>query len=185
MNAAEFDTQFNRLASHFHLPVDSTRESLVMDWFRALQGYDAESMERGVTHLITTERERFWPALGKVLEAIRIKSHGYRSGSKCAACGGSGWLETHPFLSNGMVYENVLIRCGSCGVPSPNAEESRGRRPLTAAEYRAWSMGELSRDYMPEGLKAKHPQAGNPDLKAAMAKLRIKLFGREDDTHAA
>lgn len=165
MNAAEFDQQFNRLTAHFHLPVDASRDAIALDWFRAVEQWPLEALEKAVTHMIYTETERYWPALGKLLEAIRIKSAGTpRNDGQCPTCGGGGWLETHPFLSNGMVYANTLIRC-SCK-PAPNVEPSRGRRPLTATEYRAYSTGEMPRDYMPDGLKAKHPERGNPELKA-------------------
>lgn len=169
MNAAEFDDQFNRLKAAFAAPFDVPMDTIGLELFRALQAYGLPEVERGVTHLIDTETDRRkWPTPGKVLEAIRIKSAGItRNDGQCPTCGGGGWLETHPFLSNGMVYANTLIRC-SCK-PAPNVEPSQGRRPLTATEYRAYSTGEMPRDYMPEGLKAKHPERGNPELKAMVA----------------
>lgn len=39
MNAAGFDEQFNRVAAHFHLPTDSSRETVAMEWFRAVEHY--------------------------------------------------------------------------------------------------------------------------------------------------
>lgn len=180
MTAADFDTQFNRLTAHFHLPVDGNRDALALDWFRAVESWPVEALERGVTHLVTTSTERFWPALGALLEAIRSKTE--RTGRGCATCHGSGWLETHPFLSNGMVYSNVVVRCGDCGIPAP-AVEARGRRPLTAPEYRAWHSGERSRDYMPDGVKAKPWKPGvreahQAEMRRAFERLRLRLFGQ-------
>lgn len=184
MTPAEFDDQFNRLTAHFHLPADGSRETIALDWLKALEHYHVDALERGVSHLIRTETDRYWPALGAVMQAVRDKMAGMAPAhGKCLTCHGSKWIEVAPFKSNGMIYENVCQRCPDCGTPAPTVGEQRGRHSLTATEYQAWRNDEHARDYMPEGLKAKPWRdeaarlAHKRTMLAAFAALRIKLFG--------
>lgn len=178
MNAADFDDQFNRLVGHFHLPTDASRETLAQDWYQAVQGYDSAVLERAVTTLTRTSQDRFWPPLGRVLDLCRGRAAGNDSGGKCRTCHGSTWIDSAPFKSNGMIYEGAVIRCPDCRVPAPNYTAPSHREPLTAIEYREWSEGTSKPDYMPEGCKAKpRPDGERTEMKAAMDRLRIKLFG--------
>jgi hypothetical protein len=181
MNAADFDTQFNRLTGHFHLPTDASREMLALDWLKAMEHYHVDALDRAVTELIRTEEERYWPALGKVIGIIKHRIDKYdRAPGKCATCHGSSWIDSQPFKSNGMIYGNVLMRCPDCGIPAPQYSEPGGRKPLTAQEYRDWTNGDSNRQYMPEGLQGKpRPESETSEIKEAMARLRVQLFGDE------
>ncbi|MEY4387198.1 MAG: hypothetical protein RLY20_2481 [Verrucomicrobiota bacterium] len=180
MNAADFDAQFDRLTGHFHLPAESKRETVALDWFKAVEHYEIAALDRAVTELIRASQDRFWPALGKVLGLLQSKVDRYDRGGKCATCHGSSWIESAPFKSNGMIYEGVCLRCPDCGVPPPAYNTPNNRSSLTAAEYREWSQREQQPNYMPDGLQAKPTREGEvSEMKAAMDRLRIKLFGRD------
>lgn len=177
MTATEFETQFARLTSHFHLPTDASRDTLGVDWLQALQGYDVATFERAVTTLTRTAQDRFWPPLGRVIDLCRARAAGTDKQGKCATCHGATWIDSAPFLSNGMIYENTCIRCPDCGVPPP-VYTPPNRKGLTAAEYREWSQGDSKSDYMPDACKAKpRSEVSNTEIKAAMDTLRKKLFG--------
>lgn len=190
MNAAEFDTQFNRLTTHFHLPVDSSRETIGMDWFKAVEHYHVDAFDRAVTELIRKEQDRFWPALGKVLGLIQSRMGKYdRTHGKCATCHGATWVEAWPVIWCGNLYE-MYSRCPDCGVPAPEMKKPHpSARPATKNEYEDWKAGHFARNSMPPGLEAKPWKSEEARLahKAAMRemfeKLRIRLFGSED--HAA
>lgn len=181
MTLPEFDTQFSRLAGHFHMPTDASRETLAVDWFKAVQHYHVDALDYAITELIRTSEERFWPALGKVLKLIQTRFDKYaRTNGKCATCHGSTWIESAPFKSNGMIYENVVVRCPDCGIPAPQYSAPSNREPLTSREYAEWKIGDAPRQYMPAGLEAKpRPEGERTEMKAAMERLRITLFGRE------
>lgn len=183
MNLAEFEKQFHRLTDHFHLPADSSRDTIVDDWFAAVQHYHVEAFDHAVTELTRTATDRFWPALGKVLEVIKGRIGRYdRAPGACATCHGTTWIPAEPWKSNGLIYEG-LRRCPDCGVPAPtDMDRPLTHRPtdLELHEYRA---GRYGRDLMPEWAKAKHPdQPGNADIKAAMDELRKRLFGVSEDS---
>jgi len=183
VNAADFDTQFNRLTQHFHLPTDGTRETLAMDWFKAVEHYHVDALERAVTELTRTSQDRFWPALGKVLTLIQSRIDRYeRTSGKCQTCHGSTWIESAPFKANGMIYEGVCIRCPDCGTPAPPYTPPAHRKGLTSSEYAQWAQGDHERDYMPEFAKAKpwKPESlskHKAEMHAMFERLRIKLFG--------
>lgn len=141
MNAADFDTQFSRLTAHFHLPVDASRETVAIDWFKALEHYHVDALERGVTELIRTHPDRFWPPLSKLLGAIKTKLAGYdKTRDKCQTCNGTTWIDATPWKSNSRVYEGFQ-RCPDCGVPAPEYKSVGHREELTAVEYQAWRDG--------------------------------------------
>lgn len=144
MNSAEFDRQFSRLAVHFHLPTDESRDTLQADWFAALQHYHVDALERGVTDLIRTHPDTFWPPLSKLLGAIKNKLAGMeRTRATCDTCQGSSWIDAWPMKEPGTnaVYE-FMQRCSECGVPSPVVKERKHLVALTAAEYQQWKAGE-------------------------------------------
>lgn len=187
MTVAEFDGQFNRLTEHFHLPTDSSRETIGIDWFKAVEHYHVDALERGVTELIRTAQDRFWPPLGRLTNAIRARLAGMdRQPGKCHTCHGSGWIDSAPFKANGMVYSNVCQRCPDCGIPAPAYTEPHRREALTSREFAEWRMGDSPRDYMPDGCKAKpwNPEAHAAhvaSMRAVFASLRLKLFGHGED----
>lgn len=182
MTNVEFDHQFVRLSAHFHLPQDE-RDTIQADWFAALKHYHMEALDHAVTELSNTATDRYWPALGKVLEIIKARLGRYdRTPGECSTCGGSGWVESPPFKANGIIYSNTLVRCQHCGIPAPKAESHARRAPLTDIEAHEYAQGRYGRDQMPEGLKAKHPEKpGNPEFKAWADRLRKKLFGVAED----
>jgi hypothetical protein len=185
MTSAEFDKQFNRLTEHFHLPADSSRDTIGTDWFKAVEHYHVDALERAVTDLIRTAQDRFWPPLGKLTSAIRNRIAGMdRQPGKCATCHGSSWIDVAPFKSNHMIYENVLMRCPDCGIPAPPYTEPSRREPLTSREHAEWRMGDAPKQYMPEAQQAKpwdeaERIAHKTAMMAVFEKLRIKLFGKD------
>jgi hypothetical protein len=178
VTAADFDTQFNRLTGHFHLPADASRESVALDWYRAVEHYDVNDLDHAITELIRSSKDRYWPPLGSVLRSMRGRQAGNDRGGKCPTCHGSTMIESAPFVSNGMIYANVMQRCPDCGVPPPVYTAPSNRAGLTASEYREWSQRERQPQYMPDGMQA-HPWKADDEteLKAGMAKLRVNLFG--------
>ena len=181
MTGAEFDQQFARLAAHFHLPADESRDTIAADWCAALQHYHADALEHSVTELTRTATDRFWPALGKVLDLIKARIGRYdRAPGKCRTCNGSTWIDAQPWKSNGIVYEG-LQRCPDCGVPPPQSHERKAIHALTSIEFHEHQKGRYGRDLMPPGMEAKHPETpGNAELKAWCEQLKKKLFGVED-----
>jgi hypothetical protein len=188
MTPAEFDVQFNRLTAHFHLPADASRETLVLDWLKAVEHFHVEALERAVTELIRTEQDRFWPALGKLLALIHSRMGRYdRTHGRCQTCHGATWLEAWPVVWDGRLYE-MFARCPDCGVPAPEMKKPHpGARAATKEEYANWRSGEFARDTMPEWAKAKpwKSEAARMEHTAAMRdtfeRLRIKLFGSGED----
>lgn len=178
MNVGDFDTQFNRLTQHFHLPTDASRESLGVDWYKAVEHYHIDAMERAVTELIRTAQDRFWPPLGKLLTAIQSRFDKYdRSHGKCATCHGSTWIEAFPWKSNGMIYQGNQ-RCPDCGIPAPQTHDRPQVRAVTRLELAEYQAGRSGRELMPPGLEGKPRHEGDPfEMNAAMERLRIKLFG--------
>lgn len=177
MNAAEFDDQFNRVTAHFHLPTDASRETVAMEWFRAVEHYHVDALDHAVTQIIRQATDRFWPPLGKLLEIIRGRIAGMdKTRDKCATCHGSTWIDAWPYQLNGLVYTGVM-RCPDCGVPAPVEMKANSyRKPLTKAEYHAWREGMFGRDAMPDGLKAKHPTRKNPEMAALIEKFANKFL---------
>lgn len=135
MTSAEFETQFERLTAHFHLPTDGTRDTIGIDWFHAVEHYHVAALDRGVTELIRTAQDRYWPALGRLTTAIKAKLAGYdKTRDKCATCAGTTWIESAPWKSNGRIYTG-FVRCPDCGVPAPDYKPVGQRSELSAVEY--------------------------------------------------
>lgn len=77
-----------------------------------------------------------------------------------------------------MIYEGVCIRCPDCGIPAPVYTPPSNRHGLSASEYAEWKRGDHVKQYMPVEQQAKARPAGEvTEMKAAMERLRIKLFG--------
>jgi hypothetical protein len=176
MNAADFDTQFQRLTTHFHLPADASRETVAVDWYHAVEHYHVDALERGITHLIRTQADRFWPPLSALLEAIRAKLAGLPQTERPAQ-----WTDVEPFKSNGLIYGNVCVRPPESGIPAPVYEATKYRTELTYQEAAAYRQGERA-NQMPPGLEAKHPgRPVNQDLRKWAEQLRVTLFGHSED----
>ena len=182
MNAAQFDEQFNRLKSHFHLGGDLDKGALGVEWFQAVEHYHIDALDHAVTMLIRGATDRFWPALGKLLEIIRGRIAGMdKTHDHCATCHGSTWVEAWPMRSReGHVYE-FMSRCPDCGVPAPQGGTSTfGLTALSKSEYHLYKSGDWVHPPMPDGLGAKPRPKGDPALmQDAMNRLRLKLFGAE------
>ena len=177
MNAAEFDTQFNRLKAHFHLGADVDKSALGVEWFQAVEHYHVDALDHAVTALIRQATDRFWPPLGKLLEIIRGRIAGMdKTRDKCGTCHGSTWVDVWPYQANGVVYTGVQ-RCPDCGVPAPDMKPANPyRKPLTKAEYQNYLAGTFGRDVMPDGLKAKHPHRKNPEITALIESFAAKFM---------
>jgi len=183
MNAADFDTQFDRLTGHFHLPVDAKRETVAIDWFKAVEHYHADALERAVTELIRSAQDRYWPALGKLLTAIQSRFDKYeRTSGKCGTCHGNTWIEAWPLVYDGRLYE-MHSRCPDCGIPAPEMKKPNPHaRPATKTEYEEWKALRFSRDTMPEWAKAKPWKSEaarlnhRAEMRAQFERLGRKLF---------
>lgn len=182
MTGAEFDQQFARLAAHFHLPQDESRDTIAADWCAALKHYHVDALEHAVTELTRTATDRYWPALGKVMELIKARIGRYdKAQGKCATCHGSTWIEAQPWKSNGIVYEGVQ-RCPDCATPAPQTNERKTIQPLTSLEFHEYQKGRYGRELMPPGLEAKHPEkVVNPEFKVWAEALKKRLFGQKED----
>lgn len=180
MTSPEFETQFARLTAHFHLPADDSRDTLAVDWFRSLQHYHVEAFDHAVTELTKTAQDRFWPPLGKVVSTIKSRIDRYeRAAGKCATCQGATWIDSAPFKSHGMIYDNVLLRCPDCGTPPPPYTDPHGRQPLTSREYAEWKIGDAPNQYMPEAQQARpwtpeQREAHRASLRQMLEQLRSK-----------
>ena len=187
MTAFEWDEQFSRLENHFHVPVGADKDKLSIEWFNAMQHWHVDAVDRGVTDVIRNARDRFWPPLGLVIEAIRVRLAGVEKiNNKCETCHGSTWIEAWPVIIGGRVYE-MNQRCPDCGVPAPPMPKPHpSARPLTKAEYEAWQTDRAYRDTMPDFAKAKKPALSADDrseLRDWINQLRQKLFGGTPEDH--
>ena len=187
MTSAEFDRQFARLASHFLLPMDESRDTIAADWMKALAHYHVDALDHAVTEMIRTAQDRYWPPLGKVLGLITSRLGRYdRTHGKCETCHGSTWIEAWPVVWDGKLYE-MHARCPDCGVPAPEMKKPHpGARPATKLEYEEWKSGRYARDTMPEFAKAKPwkpgaKEAHTAEMREFFDQLRVKLFGAKGD----
>lgn len=176
MNHDEWKAQWRRL-DHFHVSGDANRADLSAEWYRQLRHWHVDAVEYGITQLIGTAKDTFLPGLGLLKDYIQSRIDRYDRTGKCGVCGGSGWVDGAPFISNGLVYANAVTRCTACGIPAPKVDAHARRQPLTDLQDHEYRAGRYGREQMPEGLQAKSEQPGNPELKAAFASLREKLFG--------
>lgn len=182
MNPAEFDDQFNRLTAHFHLPPDESRETLALDWLKALEHHHIDAFEHAVTELTKTATDRYWPALGKINEIIAGRRSRYdRTPGKCATCHGSTWIEAQPWKSNGIIYDGNQ-RCPDCGIPAPQSHDHKRVHGLTPSEFHDHHAGRSRQNLMPPGLEAKHPEKpGNPELRQMIAAFRAKFANKDEE----
>lgn len=185
MTFQEWQPQWKRL-DQFRISADADRGEVEAEWFSQLRHHHIDAVSEGVTKLIGSAKDNFLPGLGLLKDFIQQKFDRYeRTSGKCQDCGGSSWIEAPPFKSNGLIYANVMQRCPSCGIPAPKVDERGRREPLTAVELNEYQAGRYGREQMPPGMGAKHPErGGNPEIKAAMEALRVKLFAMSGDDAA-
>lgn len=182
MTAAEWETQWRRL-DQFRVGGDADRADVSAEWFAQLRHWHVEAVEYGITKLIGSAKDTFLPGLGLLKDFIQERIDRYeRTDGKCQTCHGSTWIESAPFKSNGMVYGGVCVRCPDCGIPAPQYSAPNNRHPLTSRELAEYRMNDHPRAYMPVGLEAKPAREGEvSEMKQAMERLRIKLFGHAKD----
>ncbi len=139
MTTHEFVPQFERMERAFR-PVDTdVRASVFADWFGQLQHYAIEAVEHGISDVIASKRDTFWPAIGEVRGRIQDRLRGLpKTPGKCDTCHGSGWVEAGPVKANGgLIYETVR-RCSDCGIPAPQQTTQAHQEPLSGTEYQAY-----------------------------------------------
>jgi len=137
-SASTVSEQIERLALAGFLPPSGDKLGLMVEeWSKQLARFDPGILEAGLDALISRKRDRWWPTLGEVLEAIRAAAGPMPERShRCPKCDGSSWVEAAPFKSSGQLYVGVQ-RCPDCGVPPPRCDIRPGsRQPLTAQEQR-------------------------------------------------
>lgn len=178
MTAAEWEGQWRRL-DPFRVGGDADRGEVSAEWFAQLKHHHVDAVDYGITQLIGSAKDTFLPGLGLLKDFIQARFDRYqRTDGKCQTCHGSTWIESAPFKSNGMIYEGAVIRCPDCGVPEPNYTAPNNRQSLSSREHAEWRMNDHNRQYMPAGQHAKPRLDGEQtEIKAAMDRLRIKLFG--------
>ena len=106
-------------------------------WDQPLLTGEYNSM--GVTRLLDTKPDRFWPSIGE-LRGVIAGIQASRDGGKprCQRCGGSTWVEARPYTANGgHVYQGV-VRCPDCGVPPPVLHGASHQTPLSDRDYANW-----------------------------------------------
>lgn len=186
MTFQEWQPQWARLA-HFHVSGDVDRNALEAEWFAQLKHWHVDAVDAGITQLIGSAKDNFLPGLGLLKDYIRQRLDRYeRTSGKCPRCNGSGWVEAPHFKSNGLVYANVVTRCGECGIPAPQVESHSRRERLTDLEQHEYQAGRYGREQMPVGMEGKpwDPEkkaAHKAQMKAAFEALRKKLFGTSKD----
>lgn len=180
MTPAEWGAQWRRLDQ---FRVSGERSEVSAEWFAQLKHYHVDAVDYGITQLIGQAKDTFLPGLGLLKDFIQARFDRYqRTDGKCATCHGSTWVDAPPFMENGMICANAVVRCPDCGIPAPAYTAPSSRRPLTAREYAEWRLNDHPKQYMPEGLQAKpRPASEATEIKQAMAKLRVKLFGNSED----
>lgn len=180
MTLIEWKAQWKRL-DQFRVNGDASREQVSAEWFAQLKHLHVDAVDHGITQLIGNAKDTFLPGLGLLKDFIQTRFDKYqRTDGKCATCHGSTWIESAPFKSNGMIYSSVCIRCPDCGIPAPSYSEPNQRKGLTSREFAEWRMNDHPRQYMPEAQQSKpRPEGEVTEMKAAMERLRIQLFGRD------
>ena len=140
MTINEFNREFSRLERHFRIN-DDDRPAILKDWFKAVSHYHVEALSHGVDQVIREATDTFWPALGKLTNAIRQRMSKFEQTRRdCPTCHGNTWIETMPWLSNGRLYEGFQ-RCPDCGVPPPTYTPPANRVELTATMYAQYLQG--------------------------------------------
>jgi hypothetical protein len=182
MTSGEWKVQWRRL-DQFHVSAEANRGDVSAEWFKQLQHYHVDAVERGITELIGQTKDSFLPGLGALKELIQARLDKYsRAHGQCGTCDGATWIEAWPVIFDGRLYE-MLARCPDCGIPAPEMKKPHpSSRPATKLEYDEWKAGRYARDTMPEWAKAKPWKVGaqekhKAEMREMFERLRVKLFG--------
>jgi hypothetical protein len=177
MTVHEWQAQWARLDQ---FRVSGERDQVSAEWFAQLKHHHVDVVDYGITRLIGQAKDTFLPGLGLLKDFIQQKFDRYdRTHGKCVSCGGSGWLEAPPFKSNGLIYSNVLSRCGACGIPEPKIDGQGRRESLTSVEAHEYHAGRYGRDQMPEALKVRPgSRSFNTELVAQLQAWFRRVTGR-------
>lgn len=163
MTINEFNREFGRLETHFRM--DGERKDIIRDWFKALSHYHVDAFSSAIDKVIQEATDTFWPALGKITNAIRARISKYETTRReCHTCGGNTWIAVQPWKSNGILYEGFQ-RCPDCGVPPPPYTPPQFREELTATEYAQYLSGTFPHPEI-------HVARTHPVVAQALAALR-------------
>lgn len=138
-DARTVSEQIERLALAGFVPPSGERLGQMVDeWGKQLARFDISVLEAGIDYLIARKKDRWWPTLAEVLDAVRAAAGPLPERSyRCQKCDGTTWVDAAPFKSGGEFYSCVQ-RCPDCRVPNPRYDVKPGtRQPLSAAEQRA------------------------------------------------
>jgi hypothetical protein len=133
--------QFDRLsAAGFLQPHDPDGKpgAVFMEWYDGLKGYARDDVQDGISRLLQTRTERYWPTVGELRGCIASVTAGREKRGKCDTCLDTGWVEARPYRANaGHVYQGVT-RCPGCGLPVPKDAPGAYQTPLTDRECAEW-----------------------------------------------
>lgn len=177
MTSTEWESQWARL-DQFRVKDESRRDAMGAEWFAQLRHHHVDAVDHGITRLIGHAEDTFLPGLGLLKDFVQQRIDRYeRTPGKCATCHGRTWIDAPAWKSNGIIYEG-LQRCPDCGVPAPQTHDRPMVQPVSLVELTEYHAGRYGRELMPPGLEGKPRHEGDPfEMKAAMERLRIKLFG--------
>ena len=176
MTLAEWKIQWHRL-DLFHVSADADRAKVSAEWFAQLQHFHVDAVHAGITELIGRATDTFLPGLGLLKELIRARLGRYeKTPGQCDTCHGSGWVEAPAFMSNHLIYANVVARCSACGIPAPQITSGR-REPVPAVQLEEYRSGRYGCDRMPEGMQARSGPRPVTEFAQWAEQLRVKLFG--------
>jgi len=149
MSPQEWKVQWRRMDNQFKASSGADVDALSQEWFAQLKHYHVDAVEAGITTLIGQATDTFWPALGKLKQAIQTRISGLqRTKATCETCKGSSWVEATPWKNSGRVYTG-FVRCPDCAVPPPIYQPNSHREELTASEFQAWRDGTFPEPAMP------------------------------------
>lgn len=141
MTQLEAMDQFDRLAAAgFLQPSDPDGKpgAVFGEWYDGLKTYALDDVKDGISRLLQTRTDRFWPTVGELRGCIASVTAGREKRRRCQTCQDAGWVEARPYKANaGHIYEGVS-RCYACGVPAPNSTSGAFHTPLTDREFAEW-----------------------------------------------
>ena len=129
--------QFRRLLANCVAPIDP--DGVFVEWCAAFAHSSVDDVADGITALLRTKADRFWPSIGElrgVIGALQA-SRGDTDTRRCETCRGSGWVESRPFRALGDHIYEAVEPCQTCR-PSAVVTVDPRRSPLNDVEYLAW-----------------------------------------------
>jgi hypothetical protein len=115
------------------------------EWFLAFGRSSVDDVAEGITKLIASKSDRFFPSIGELRGCIASVQSGRDRGDKCRTCHGSTWIDAPPFRANGGHMYQGVSRCRDCGVPPPTMYGDSHQTPISSSELREWAQN-LSRE---------------------------------------